>query len=795
MANRQITRRILISAAILIFFIFVLFIQPHGPPSPAVRAPGHLGKTAPVKDDLIKGEIVMPRLGNETAKAELGRATWKYLHTMLARYPEDPSEEQQDTLRSFIYLFARLYPCGECASHFQGHLKKYPPQVSSRNAAAGWGCFIHNEVNTMLNKPLFDCNKLGDFYDCGCADDDAEESSDRGNDGPNAKSKATAHESTAEDEVKILPIEISREPSSHSRWIKNIWVMQIESVQSSLKLLESLLYPISAGSLNSCGDVLTKKKLDPHRNQCRGANFTCLDCMVNFQGTQYRSHTSCISEDQKYQGALYREKPGKNQRKGNNNNNNSKQPARANNGGHRAPYVEDAPDSQVNLPPVAPTPPLPTTETKSKPTKEDTNPVNVFDFLVAENTPNASKVSLERPKEQMRMVDHAPSVFEPSQMLSRVDTDGDEENKEYDVAYEENGFSYGAGPIHHPYPNKTAAVSTEFMTPAPKKKKDRTRRQSPSNDRSATTTSDKKRKRHTEDHDMEDVDTPMLEAPSSVVNHPGTPMLTHSGLTGGLNRMLRSPSLDDDDNGGDEGSDSRRRRYQDPSSPLKRTRRDEKDGHGDSGLGISIKNRAERLVSSMFGGSSVSGSSAAGNEASAKNLARTRRHSSSDDEHAPPQIEVRKSKKTHRVRNASNGHAVPEDPRKTKRKSSAQTDGDRPSRRLKQLEYPDRPFSPRDEDGQMVVYRQENIPDELQRQMATHFLSLVTKGPESARGFSINKVLKRFHRDFTDEFDGDRGRGQGRSRADRERRVDDEKDLFRTLRLKQNDRGEIVVFF
>jgi hypothetical protein len=43
-------------------------------------------------------------------RAELGRATWKYFHTMLARYPEDPTEEQQETLRSYIYLFARLYP-------------------------------------------------------------------------------------------------------------------------------------------------------------------------------------------------------------------------------------------------------------------------------------------------------------------------------------------------------------------------------------------------------------------------------------------------------------------------------------------------------------------------------------------------------------------------------------------------------------------------------------------------------------------------------------------------------------
>ncbi|PYH40831.1 flavin-linked sulfhydryl oxidase ERV2 [Aspergillus saccharolyticus JOP 1030-1] len=211
MAHRQITRQLLVGASITIFLIFLFFIQPQGPPSPAVRAPGHLDKSAPAvvsKDDLIKGEVVMPKLGNATAKAELGRATWKYFHTMLARYPEEPTEEQQETLRSFIYLFARLYPCGECASHFQGHLKKYPPQVSSRNAAAGWGCFIHNEVNIMLEKPQFDCNNIGDFYDCGCAKDEeeVEEEGATGNkDLPDARRDADS-------DGTPFPVEINREP-------------------------------------------------------------------------------------------------------------------------------------------------------------------------------------------------------------------------------------------------------------------------------------------------------------------------------------------------------------------------------------------------------------------------------------------------------------------------------------------------------------------------------------------------------------------------------------------------------
>ncbi|PYI10611.1 hypothetical protein BO78DRAFT_394032 [Aspergillus sclerotiicarbonarius CBS 121057] len=467
-----------------------------------------------------------------------------------------------------------------------------------------------------------------------------------------------------------------------------------------------------------------------------------------------------MSEAQKYQGALYREKPTKNQRKQQNNGRqNQNQNQKQNGHGHRAPYVEDANDT--DNPPAAPTPPIAGAD--KTPAQKGDKQVNVFDYLVAEKTPNASKVSLGGSKEQMKMVDNAPSVFEASKSLAHADTDASEENKAYDVAYEENGFSYGAGPINQSvYEGKAPNASEEFMTPAPKKKKDRSAK--------ATTASEKKRKRRTEDHDMEDADTPMMDAPSSVVNNPGTPML-HSGLTGGLDRMLRPPSVD--------GEDHPRRRYQDPSSPIKRTRRDAKDTNGD-GLGISMKNRAERLVSSMFGGSSVSGSSVNSREPSAKAARASRRGSDEGD-----------SKKLPKVRGASNGQAGSD--AKSKRKSSAQTDGDRPSRRVKQIEYSE---SRQGNDGQeVVVYQQSTVPDGLQRQMASHFLSLVSKGPESTRGFSVNKVLKRFHRDFTDEFDGDRGRDQGRGRADRERRMDDEKDLWRTLRVKQNERGEVVLFF
>ncbi|KZV61944.1 hypothetical protein PENSPDRAFT_746089 [Peniophora sp. CONT] len=122
--------------------------------------------------DEVHGGVVMPKLGNATAKAELGRATWKLLHTMTLRYPEAPTDDERIALDSYFHLFSRLYPCGECAAEFQQLLKKYPPQTSSRRSASLWLCAVHNRVNERLKKPAFDCAHLEENYDCGCADDE-----------------------------------------------------------------------------------------------------------------------------------------------------------------------------------------------------------------------------------------------------------------------------------------------------------------------------------------------------------------------------------------------------------------------------------------------------------------------------------------------------------------------------------------------------------------------------------------------------------------------------------------------
>ncbi|KAJ4370679.1 hypothetical protein N0V83_005200 [Neocucurbitaria cava] len=169
-------RFVVLALLVFAFFSFLLL-------GPYKVTPGHLSSTEQARQNhgqpsgaLLTGHAIAPKLGNATAKAELGRAAWKVLHTTFARFPEKPTEDEKEALRSYVHLFQRLYPCGECAEHFGQVLAKYPPQVSSRTAAAMWGCFVHNIVNKRLKKPEFNCEDIGDAYDCGCGEEDPEES-------------------------------------------------------------------------------------------------------------------------------------------------------------------------------------------------------------------------------------------------------------------------------------------------------------------------------------------------------------------------------------------------------------------------------------------------------------------------------------------------------------------------------------------------------------------------------------------------------------------------------------------
>ena len=99
-----------------------------------------------------------------TSKEDLGRATWTFLHVLASQYPDEPTEEQKRDAKQLVYSLTRLYPCKECAEHFQDVVAKIPPDVSSSVVFQRWMCEVHNEVNGRLGKEKFYCGRVDERW-------------------------------------------------------------------------------------------------------------------------------------------------------------------------------------------------------------------------------------------------------------------------------------------------------------------------------------------------------------------------------------------------------------------------------------------------------------------------------------------------------------------------------------------------------------------------------------------------------------------------------------------------------
>ncbi|TBU30172.1 FAD-dependent thiol oxidase [Dichomitus squalens] len=103
---------------------------------------------------------------------ELGRATWTFLHTTAAYYPEKPTQTQRVNMLSLLRALPVLYPCSVCAQHLGENMKTRPPDVSTRAGLSRWLCEQHNEVNGRLGKETFECTveKLDERWKDGPSD-------------------------------------------------------------------------------------------------------------------------------------------------------------------------------------------------------------------------------------------------------------------------------------------------------------------------------------------------------------------------------------------------------------------------------------------------------------------------------------------------------------------------------------------------------------------------------------------------------------------------------------------------
>jgi cell growth-regulating nucleolar protein len=58
---------------------------------------------------------------------------------------------------------------------------------------------------------------------------------------------------------------------------------------------------------NGCNESLKKNQVDNHAHRCSSCYaVTCIDCNVSFPDDEYRAHTSCVSEKERYEGSTFR---------------------------------------------------------------------------------------------------------------------------------------------------------------------------------------------------------------------------------------------------------------------------------------------------------------------------------------------------------------------------------------------------------------------------------------------------------------------------------------------------------
>ncbi|KAI7308093.1 hypothetical protein KC315_g13520, partial [Hortaea werneckii] len=428
----------------------------------------------------------------------------------------------------------------------------------------------------------------------------------------------------------------------------------------------------------------------------------------------------------------------------------------------------------VDVPPRAPTPP-PAPEALPE-------NVNVFDFLVSEETPKGSRKQVEAPNGARMVEEQRHYANGDSRYAQYSNGDGSQ--------YSQYGFSYGHTPVqpgfqrYDSWNNMTDSQASQgalmpppppYVTPGPGSRREHKERSHKGEK------SEKKRKRgHVEDLDLSSKrpasrgDDSMTDAPAI---HGSGGRVLHSGLTGGLSKLVTDPEFYDDRI--DAGPT--------PISPLKRTKR-EKEKDRDS-----TKDDRRKSSYTSYSTSTATKSSKHPEYREDKH-ARRRSRSKDRGERERESVTISKPAKTS-TRHARSPSSSPEPHHHRSRTHGS-------SRHRDDHHHHHRPGSVQPSTSNQLTRHQPGSAAGASgsgNDKAALFLSFITKGPESERGCSVNKALKRYHREQTSQqlriTGGGSGVGGSGGGGDEDAgELMDDKELWKSLRVRRNERGEVVLF-
>lgn len=98
-----------------------------------------------------------------------GRALWRALHLAAYMCP-DPFQERAASLVQLVRLYPNVLACESCQNHFDGLLRRYPPEVAVQGGRASFAHYtvdLHNFVNKRLGKRIVSYQEADELYESG----------------------------------------------------------------------------------------------------------------------------------------------------------------------------------------------------------------------------------------------------------------------------------------------------------------------------------------------------------------------------------------------------------------------------------------------------------------------------------------------------------------------------------------------------------------------------------------------------------------------------------------------------
>lgn len=84
-----------------------------------------------------------------------GKYYWGTIYFIVLNYPDSPTKEDKQNVKSFFEMLKSLLPCENCANHYKKNLNTYPLTddiLSSKTKLLDWVLIINNEVNKRQGK-------------------------------------------------------------------------------------------------------------------------------------------------------------------------------------------------------------------------------------------------------------------------------------------------------------------------------------------------------------------------------------------------------------------------------------------------------------------------------------------------------------------------------------------------------------------------------------------------------------------------------------------------------------------